>query len=118
MAKVYYEKMLSLKELKSTNLTAYQSKYFSKWYFAAIRALIALEESVDQDPQKLANTLTPKISEEEAEQALNLLINLNLIQLNVDNKYELVENIVKSNSAVKKEMIHSYLWHIQSRIFT
>lgn len=107
IAKGYYEKLNRLKGVASTQLETYQSEYFSKWYYAAIRAMISQNE-IPQDSVALANSLSPAITRKQAEEALDLLVKLNLIHLTENNTYALLEDVVTSGSAVNTAMIHSY----------
>ncbi|MCB9060742.1 MAG: TIGR02147 family protein [Halobacteriovoraceae bacterium] len=60
-------------------------KYYSQWYYVAIRELSLLDDFQD-DPQWIAKTLIPNISVAEAVQALLDLTKLGIIKRGVDGK--------------------------------
>lgn len=55
-----------------------QFEYYSKWYVPAIREIVLLKD-FREDPQWIASKLKPQITSREAESALKLLLDLNLL---------------------------------------
>jgi len=55
-----------------------QFEYYSKWYIPAIREMVLLK-NFREDPQWIASKLKPQIAPREAESALKLLLDLNLL---------------------------------------
>jgi uncharacterized protein (TIGR02147 family) len=79
--KIYLERMLALKECSSYCLEAYQYEYYQKWYYSAVRAILdCMEFSGDYDA--LAVKLNPPITVRQAQEAIKLLTDLRLIQVN------------------------------------
>jgi uncharacterized protein (TIGR02147 family) len=87
-ARLYFEKMLALKQRVSRKLENYQYEYFQKWYYAVIRSLLEIHD-FKGDYKALAQKLSPSISVPEAKQAVELLERLKLIKKNSRGKYEL-----------------------------
>jgi uncharacterized protein (TIGR02147 family) len=56
-----------------------QDAYHSRWYIPAVRELVASKD-FREDPKWIARTLRPAISPREAEQALQVLLELELIE--------------------------------------
>ncbi len=74
-----FEKLLSFREYRQAKkLTKEEYEYFSRWYFAVIRELIALPE-FQESPAWIVKKLRGKISREEARLALRKLLELGLI---------------------------------------
>lgn len=82
----YKDKDIYYKELSrtSTRYRLFQKDakdlyaYYSKWYYAAIRELVLLPDFKD-DPQWIADTLSPSITVAEAQKALQVLKDNNFI---------------------------------------
>ena len=75
----YYERIATNRSYaKARPLEKGQFEYYSKWYIPAIRELV-LCENFQEDPRWIAEQLTPQITPREAEGALKLLIDLELL---------------------------------------
>ncbi len=75
----YFRKMITFREYRqSTQLVVDQYEYLSRWYYVAIREMLALED-FNPDPKEIAYRLNPPIHERQAEEALKLLLQLGLI---------------------------------------
>ena len=66
-------------------LKSAQYDYYTKWYFVAIREMVATKE-FQEDPEWVAKALEPQISVSEARFALESLIRLKLIERNTAGK--------------------------------
>ncbi len=76
-----------------------QYAYFSKWYNVVIREYIHCH-SFKGDFDKLAKALCPKISEKQAEEAVQLLLKLDLIYISPDGTYSLTNPIISTGPDV------------------
>jgi uncharacterized protein (TIGR02147 family) len=63
----------------SQRLDLAQKEYHSSWYIPAIRELVACHDFVE-DPAWIANALWPKITKKQAKQALDVLLELQLLE--------------------------------------
>jgi len=82
----YYREILRFQQVrKGKTLTASQYQYYTNWFNSAIRELVATK-GFKQDPEKIANTLVPKIKTGEAKKALELLLSLGLLKRGPDGK--------------------------------
>jgi uncharacterized protein (TIGR02147 family) len=84
-----------------------QYEYFSKWYYPAVRELV-LHSGFKEDPEWIAKTLMPKITEKEAEGALALLFSLKLIQRGENNKIIPHKGILASAKQVHSTSILNF----------
>ncbi|MGZ3768686.1 MAG: TIGR02147 family protein [Bdellovibrio sp.] len=66
-------------------LSQAQYRYFERWFYSVIRGLIGLPGSKD-DPGWMANQLQPKISKDQAKEAIEELLSLGLIQRDSKNR--------------------------------
>jgi uncharacterized protein (TIGR02147 family) len=74
-----YEKLLTFHEIPKDIIGKDRFEYFSKWYYAAIREQLLLQ-AFRGDYKKLAHSLLPSISTQEARQAIQLLEELGMIK--------------------------------------
>ena len=75
----YYSKIAANKKYaEARTLEKGEYEYYSKWYVPAIREMVLLK-NFKEDPEWIASTLTPQITPKEAEAALKLLFDLNMI---------------------------------------
>jgi uncharacterized protein (TIGR02147 family) len=77
--KVYFEKLLSLKNVKARHIEASQYEFYQKWCYSAVRALVGFC-GFRGDYKELAERLSPPISVWDAKKAIGLLERLNLIR--------------------------------------
>jgi uncharacterized protein (TIGR02147 family) len=74
-------------------LEAFQSEYLQKWHYAAVREALAVTE-YSGDDSALAALLDPPITPNEARDAIQLLLRLNLIQKKPSGRYEKVDKVL------------------------
>jgi uncharacterized protein (TIGR02147 family) len=75
----YYSRISSNRQYaKSKPLEKGQFDYYSNWYIPAIREMVLLED-FKEDPEWIAQKLSPQITAREAEAALKLLLDLGLL---------------------------------------
>lgn len=96
----YYKKLSSSKRyIEVRHIERDQFEYFSKWYYAAVRELVALS-NFKNDPAWIANVLAPKISPKEATEAIALLLRLGLVGLGKDGRlFQKDRNLVTQSEA-------------------
>jgi uncharacterized protein (TIGR02147 family) len=75
---LYFKKMMACYEPKASTLLAEQYEYFSRWYYAVIRELLAYVR-FKEDYRGLAKMVNPPIREDQAKKAIAILEKLDLI---------------------------------------
>jgi len=75
-----FEVLLSLSNVKSHTLCPEQYSFFTKWYFAAVRALIAMNKFTSKDASRIARMLCPPITVMQARDAIKVLLKLGLVR--------------------------------------
>jgi uncharacterized protein (TIGR02147 family) len=78
-AKQAFEALISLSSVKSHTLRPDQYAFYTRWYYTAVRALIALRPLKMHDAGAMAKMLSPRISPRQARDAVNLLLKLGLV---------------------------------------
>lgn len=106
-SKLFFEKLLSFKDIKRNILTENQYKYYKKWYYSAIRSLLQFYD-FQGNYNKLAEQLRPPISVKEAKQAINLLERLQLIKRDTNGRYELVDKAITTGKEWQSLAIQSF----------
>lgn len=104
----YYTKMMSANGyLKSHKIDKSSYEYFSKWYYPAIRE-IAIFGNRNSTPEEMAKLLNPNITLKEAENALNLLLELELLRKDKAGLWKQVDKVVSTGPEVKSLVIANY----------
>jgi uncharacterized protein (TIGR02147 family) len=105
--KNFYERLLSLKGIRSFSLEKGQYEYYTKWYYSAILTLLDFYK-FRGDYKALAATLSPPISVREAKKAVVLLEKLGLIVKNPQGSYNLTNKIVTTGEHCTSIAVKTY----------
>ncbi len=90
----YFKKLNVIRQkIKYYKLEKRQYKYFEKWYYPVIRE-IAVYLDWGDDYKKLAKSVDPPISVDEAKDAVKTLLELNMITRNSNGRYVQVDNVL------------------------
>jgi uncharacterized protein (TIGR02147 family) len=89
-SKLLFEKLLSLKNVRSTTLLGHQYAFYQKWYHSAIRSVLEFYD-FRGDYRALAQELSPPISAREAKESVRLLEKLRLIKKDTDSRYRMTD---------------------------
>ncbi|MBN1980373.1 MAG: TIGR02147 family protein [Chitinivibrionales bacterium] len=106
-AKLYFEKLLSFKDVAAKKIEPYQYEFYQKWYYSAVRALIGYFPFRD-DYATLAEQLNPPITVKEAREAITLLERLSFIKKNDDGIYTLTETLITTGSSWQSLAIRQF----------
>jgi len=104
--KYYHNKMVTLRKTSIYELTAEQNEYFSNWYNVAIRELINFYP-FNGDYEALAKMLAPSITATQAQNAIELLLKLNLIRKD-GALYVVTDKTVRTSNQTSLSAIHHY----------
>ncbi|MBN1578524.1 MAG: TIGR02147 family protein [Chitinispirillaceae bacterium] len=91
--KLYFEKLMEIKDLILPHVDPNQDKFYQKWYHSVIRILLAFYK-FDGNFKKLGNLLCPAISEREAKASVELLIDLGFIEKGSDGDFNISERFI------------------------
>lgn len=104
----YYKKMMSVNGyLKSHRINKSNYKYFSKWYYPAIRE-IAVFGDRNWTPEQISKILNPGIPAKEVEKALDILLELGLLRKDESGLWEQADKVVSTGAEVKSLAIFNY----------
>jgi uncharacterized protein (TIGR02147 family) len=107
-SKIYFEKLLSLKQHTSRQVEADHYEYFKKWYYAAIRSLLDFYEFDGVNYKNLGKKLNPRITENEAREAIELLEKLCFIKKNPEGFFKPCEAHVSTGGKWHSLAIKNY----------
>lgn len=106
-ARVYYEKLLELKGVKSYSLEKHQYEYYSKWYYSAILTLLEFY-TFSNDFKALAQKISPQITQAQAKKSITLLENLGLIRKKEDGTYFLTNRLITTGEHCRSILVRAY----------
>ncbi len=104
----FYQEILSLQKEPVRTVTHDQYEFYDKWYYAAIRELVALYRITDENYTLLAKLLKPSIKSGEVKSALELLTRHNLITKNKDGMYKRTDAVITSGSVIRPFAIQKF----------
>lgn len=94
--KLYFEKLMALRDSRTAPLQEYQYSFYQKWYHSAIHALLSIYE-FSGSFKKLASMLTPAISARQAQESIRLLIKIGMVERGKNGIYRPTEAFVTGN---------------------
>jgi uncharacterized protein (TIGR02147 family) len=104
--KYYHEKMIASRKSAICELTAEQNEYFSTWYNVAIKELLNYYPFTG-DYEALAKMISPSITPLQAQNAVELLLKLNLVK-NENDLYTVTDKTVRSGPLTSLSSIHHF----------
>ena len=104
----YYERMARAMNLKMYRMRVDQYAYYSRWYISAVRELLFIYDFV-KDYRELACRLNPPIKAEQAKEAVDLLVRLNMIKRNEMGHYKPVEPLITTGAEVNPDTLRLYV---------
>ncbi|HUI92417.1 MAG TPA: TIGR02147 family protein [Chitinivibrionales bacterium] len=105
--KLYFERLMKYHNSKAFRVDASQYEYYSRWYYIAVRELLAIGNFKD-DYAAIAQALNPTIRQEHAKKAIEVLKKLGLIQKNKLGYYKAVEKILTTGPEIKSLSIANF----------
>jgi uncharacterized protein (TIGR02147 family) len=105
--KLYFEKLIELREPRISTLDAAKYEFFNKWYYVTIRELLAYYK-FSGDYQALAAKLNPPITAVQAKKAIELLEQLGLIRKNAKGEYALTDQFVSTGESWSSIAIENF----------
>ena len=91
--RLYFEKLMEIKDLILPKVEPNQDKFYRKWYHSVIRVLLAFYK-FNGNFKKLGNQLTPRISAHEAQESVELLSELGFIEKEPDGNYTITDRFI------------------------
>lgn len=105
--KEHYNRLMQLRETDARQLASPELVYFSDWSTVALRALIGISTNTS-DIAALGQKLSPAISAQDANTALDVLTKLGLVQPDGKGGYDVTDRIVTSGSDIQSSAVRQY----------
>ena len=102
-----FDQLIALNRTPRRILDKNVLSYYGKWYHGVVRALLALEDFSD-DYQVLARKINPPITPLQAKKAVELLLDLGLVQRNVHGVCKPVDTAIAAPEKVKDDLIRHF----------
>jgi uncharacterized protein (TIGR02147 family) len=98
--KLFFERMMASQTTRARIIETAKYEYYLKWYYSAIRALMALGKYRDtpEDFRKIAKTLNPEINPGQAKNAIRILEKLGLIRKDESGVFSLIDLVISTGS--------------------
>ncbi len=93
---------------KHTLLEAFQTEYFSKWHYAAVRELLGVHD-FRGDCDELGKLLNPPISGAEAQESVRVLERLKMIRKTAHGGYNTTDGVVLSGPQISPAQVRPAL---------
>ncbi|MDB5050475.1 MAG: hypothetical protein JWO30_3546 [Fibrobacteres bacterium] len=106
--KRHFEKIISFPKSNLKQVDSTQYAFYEKWYYSVIREVLAFHPFVD-DFRELARLLTPPIATSEAQKAIRLLEDLNLIRRNENGVYEKSDPVITSGYDTRSLAVNQFI---------
>jgi uncharacterized protein (TIGR02147 family) len=105
--RIFFERLLALRKPDVHQVQASQFEFYSKWYYSAIRELIGIVP-FRGDYAALARGLDPAIRPEQAEKAVRLLKELQLIVKDPQGRYRQAQPLITTGPEVESVSVAQY----------
>jgi uncharacterized protein (TIGR02147 family) len=76
-------------------LESYQYEFFSKWYIAPVREIIS-HKNFKEDPEWISKAIKPHITPKQAEEAIDLLLKMHIVERDENGKLVQCEGAIRS----------------------
>ncbi|MBN1757940.1 MAG: TIGR02147 family protein [Chitinispirillaceae bacterium] len=93
---LFFERMMACQKTKTSIVDRTKYEYYQKWYYSAVRALVALGKfrDIERDYRKIARILNPRIRPDEAKKACRVLERLGFLCRNDEGQFVLVDTVI------------------------
>jgi uncharacterized protein (TIGR02147 family) len=105
--RIFFERLLALRKPDAHQVQASQFEFYSKWYYSAIRELIGMIP-FRGDYAALARALDPPIRPEQAEKAVRVLEELQLIVKDAQGRYRQAQPLITTGAEVESVSVAQY----------
>lgn len=102
-----YKKLLAFRRGKVAQVTADHYEFYEKWYYSALRELIAVCP-IRNDYKRIARLLEPPITPAEAMAGLDLLVRLGMARKDKRQFYERIDAVISSLDPADPAAVHRF----------
>jgi len=106
--KMYFEKLMTLREPHLKPLEEFQYAFYQKWYHSAIHALLFIYEFQGGKYKKLASLLSPAITAAQAKESIELLTKIGMVKCGEDGIYRPADPFVTSGERWRSAAVKDF----------
>lgn len=112
--KLYFEKLSAFNREKITDFSEYDYLFYDKWYYSAILELLDFFSFDGENYEELSKSLYPRISVLEAQNAIEMLKGLSLIQKE-GHIYKKTNRLLTCSNPNQSRIVTKYALHMIDR---
>ena len=101
-----FEELLQLRQHPSTLVSPDSYRFYEKWYYSVVRAVLDIER-INDDYQRLAALLRPAITATQAREAVELLLELGMIVRDETGALRPMQSAISTGDAWQGAVIHN-----------
>jgi uncharacterized protein (TIGR02147 family) len=106
-SRLYFERILSLKDASARTLADKQYEYYTKWYYSALRSVLEYFD-FHGDYVLLGRQLNPPVGAREARKAVRLLTSLGLIRKDESGRFVLTDAAITTGTQWDSAAINAF----------
>lgn len=99
-----FDQLVALNRTPRTIMDPRHYHYYRHWWNGAVRAILAIHDLSDE-PRKVANLVSPNITEAQAKASLQLLSELNLIERNSQGFWKPTDHTLSTGENARPELV-------------
>lgn len=111
LKKVHFEDLIKLLKHNEVSLSVDLYDFYNHWYYSAIREATDYLQ-IDTNYLELANHLYPRISEEDAKKAVELLLRLELVEYGDDGFLKKTDALIKTGDEQYAFMLNNFAYNM------
>jgi uncharacterized protein (TIGR02147 family) len=101
-----FEELLQLRQHSSSLVAPGAYRFYEKWYYSVVRAVLDVER-ISDDYQKLAALMRPSITASQAREAVDLLLELNMIRRDENGVLRPTQSSISTGDEWQGAVIHN-----------
>ncbi|HSQ41377.1 MAG TPA: TIGR02147 family protein, partial [Fibrobacteraceae bacterium] len=105
--RVLFRRLMELREMEARQLSSLEMVYYADWATAALRALIGITRDTS-DIESMGTHLSPPISAEEAQNALDILRKLGLVEPDGAGGWNITDRLVTTGNEVQSMAVRQH----------
>jgi len=112
--KLYFEKMQKTRSLQGFTLSHTHEKFYSQWYYTAIRAVLGILDFVD-DYERIAELIFPRITAEQARSAISFMLRIHLLERTKEGFIKPSKKHISAAGTANPKLIHGFQKQMMER---
>ncbi|HEX2955282.1 MAG TPA: TIGR02147 family protein [Chitinispirillaceae bacterium] len=104
-----FEELIAFKESSVRILDAGYYMFYDKWYYTAVRETLSFFPLTDNNFAELGKTIIPGISVKQVENAVKLLLELNLIIKDANGCYQRTDAVLSTGNEMRSLILNNFV---------